>query len=142
MPAGLTLDIDFINQELKRRQGGYGRGGRQAIEDDSVEFLAGVRHGVTTGAPIVENLKSKCLVLFAVCSTLPHLASQRKKIGKPFAMLVMILQSIVQTMQLVKRSLNTFALPRPTRTPLEEHVKHMFLDVQSVSAHAHHGNQN
>ena len=59
MPAGLTLDIDFINQELKRRQGGYGRGGRQAIEDDSVEFLAGVRHGVTTGAPIVVHIVNK-----------------------------------------------------------------------------------
>lgn len=59
MPAGLTLDIDFINQELKRRQGGYGRGGRQAIEEDNVEFLAGVRHGVTTGAPIIVHIVNK-----------------------------------------------------------------------------------
>ena len=59
MPAGLTLDTDFINQELKRRQGGYGRGGRQAIEDDKVAFLAGVRHGVTTGAPIIVHIVNK-----------------------------------------------------------------------------------
>ncbi len=59
MPAGLTLDIDFINQELKRRQGGYGRGGRQAIEDDKIAFLAGVRHGITTGAPIVASVVNK-----------------------------------------------------------------------------------
>ena len=53
IPADLRLDIPFINAELKRRQGGYGRGGRQEIESDKVEFLAGVRNGVTTGAPIV-----------------------------------------------------------------------------------------
>ncbi len=59
IPAGLTLDISFINTELKRRQGGYGRGGRQAIESDQVEFLAGVRHGVTTGAPIIVQIINK-----------------------------------------------------------------------------------
>ncbi len=58
LPAGLTLDLDFINHELHRRQGGYGRGGRQAIEKDQAEFLAGVRHGVTTGAPLVVQIKN------------------------------------------------------------------------------------
>jgi chorismate synthase len=53
IPADLRVDIPFINAELKRRQGGYGRGGRQAIESDEVEFLAGIRNGTTTGAPIV-----------------------------------------------------------------------------------------
>lgn len=53
MPAGVELDVDFINAELARRQGGYGRGARQKIEDDRVTFLAGVRYGHTTGAPIV-----------------------------------------------------------------------------------------
>lgn len=56
VPADLLLDIPFINTELRRRQGGYGRGGRQAIERDEVEFLAGVRHGTTTGAPIVVQI--------------------------------------------------------------------------------------
>jgi chorismate synthase len=59
MPAGLTLDIEFINSELKRRQGGYGRGGRQAIEDDRVVFLSGIRCGVTTGAPLVLQIVNK-----------------------------------------------------------------------------------
>lgn len=59
LPAGLTLDIAFINTELQRRQGGYGRGGRQAIESDQVEFLAGVRCGVTTGAPLVVQIINK-----------------------------------------------------------------------------------
>jgi chorismate synthase len=52
MPAGLQLDIDALNAQLRRRQGGYGRGRRMAIESDHVEILAGVRHGRTTGAPI------------------------------------------------------------------------------------------
>ncbi|MGH9789563.1 MAG: chorismate synthase [Candidatus Acidiferrales bacterium] len=52
LPAGLAVDFEFINRELHRRQLGYGRGGRQKIEKDSVEALAGVRHGQTIGAPV------------------------------------------------------------------------------------------
>ena len=59
LPAGLTLDMDFINNELHRRQGGYGRGGRQAIESDNAVFLAGIRNGVTTGAPLVIQIVNK-----------------------------------------------------------------------------------
>ncbi|MBC8202116.1 MAG: chorismate synthase [Planctomycetes bacterium] len=59
IPAGLTLDVDFINNELLRRQGGYGRGGRQAIEQDKAVFLSGVRLGVTTGAPLVVQIANK-----------------------------------------------------------------------------------
>jgi chorismate synthase len=59
LPAGLRLDLEFINAELKRRQGGYGRGGRQAIEEDKAILLAGVRQGVTTGAPLVVQILNK-----------------------------------------------------------------------------------
>lgn len=52
MPAGVAVDVAFINAELKRRQGGYGRGGRQKIEEDKAEILSGVRMGRTIGAPI------------------------------------------------------------------------------------------
>jgi chorismate synthase len=52
MPAGLRIDFDYVNRELKRRQGGYGRGGRMKIETDTAQFLSGVRHGETIGAPI------------------------------------------------------------------------------------------
>ncbi|MFX3617186.1 MAG: chorismate synthase [Sporolactobacillus sp.] len=58
LPSGLTIDRTEINAELKRRQKGYGRGRRMAIESDQVDILSGVRHGRTTGAPItlaVEN---------------------------------------------------------------------------------------
>ena len=51
-PAGLAVDMDAINADLALRQGGYGRGGRQRIETDHVEFHSGVLHGTTTGAPI------------------------------------------------------------------------------------------
>lgn len=59
MPAGLDLDLELINGELRRRQGGYGRGARQKIETDSATFLAGVRRGCTTGAPIVIQIANK-----------------------------------------------------------------------------------
>jgi chorismate synthase len=52
MPAGLCVDFDCLNRELKRRQGGYGRGGRMKIESDTAQFLSGVRHGRTIGSPI------------------------------------------------------------------------------------------
>ena len=59
MPAGLQLDIDALNAQLRRRQGGYGRGRRMAIESDHVEILTGVRHGRTTGAPIALLVRNR-----------------------------------------------------------------------------------
>jgi chorismate synthase len=59
MPAGLELDIDALNVQLRRRQGGYGRGRRMAIESDQAEILAGVRHGRTTGAPIALLIRNR-----------------------------------------------------------------------------------
>ena len=58
LPSGLIVDSEFVNRELHRRQLGFGRGGRQKIEKDHAQFLAGVRHGRTIGAPIailIEN---------------------------------------------------------------------------------------
>lgn len=51
-PAGLAVDFDQVNRDLRRRQKGYGRGGRQKIERDEAQFLSGIRGGVTLGAPI------------------------------------------------------------------------------------------
>lgn len=59
VPAGLPLTAEDINTDLKRRQGGYGRGSRMQIETDRVEITAGVRHGKTTGAPITLNVTNK-----------------------------------------------------------------------------------
>jgi chorismate synthase len=51
-PAGLTIDLAAINHDLRLRQGGYGRGGRQKLEQDEVEVLAGTWQGITLGSPL------------------------------------------------------------------------------------------
>jgi chorismate synthase len=59
IPEGVTIDQPFIDGELRRRQGGYGRGGRQKIETDHAEFLSGVRLGKTIGSPIAIEIINK-----------------------------------------------------------------------------------
>lgn len=59
VPSGIFIDVDFINNELARRQVGYGRGGRMLIEKDKIKILSGVRHGYTTGAPICIEVINK-----------------------------------------------------------------------------------
>lgn len=59
MPAGVPLLADEVNAQLHRRQQGYGRGRRMAIERDAVEFLSGVRAGETTGAPIAMRVENR-----------------------------------------------------------------------------------
>lgn len=59
IPSGLALSTDDINKELKRRQMGYGRGGRMKIESDRVEILSGVRWGKTIGSPIAILIENK-----------------------------------------------------------------------------------
>ena len=58
LPSGLCIDIDFINTELRKRQSGYGRGGRMKIETDAIEIKSGVRFGKTTGAPVCIEIKN------------------------------------------------------------------------------------
>ena len=59
LPAGVPVDLEFVQRELHRRQLGHGRGGRQKIEKDTAEFLAGVRHGKTIGAPIAIRIENR-----------------------------------------------------------------------------------
>src|SRR5262250_60397 len=59
MPAGLSVDLDFVNHELWRRQQGYGRGGRMKIERDTARVLSGVRHGKTIASPIAVLLENR-----------------------------------------------------------------------------------
>src|SRR5438552_6476381 len=59
MPAGVTVEQEFIDRELWRRQQGYGRGGRMRIERDHAHILSGVRHGKTIGSPIAMLLENK-----------------------------------------------------------------------------------
>jgi chorismate synthase len=59
LPANLSVDFEFIDNELKRRQGGFGRGGRMKIEKDRVRFLSGVRHGKTLGSPVAMMIENR-----------------------------------------------------------------------------------
>jgi chorismate synthase len=59
LPAGVPVDMDLIARELHRRQLGFGRGGRQRIEKDQADILAGVRHGKTIGAPIALRVENR-----------------------------------------------------------------------------------
>jgi chorismate synthase len=58
-PAGVAVDVSPINVELRRRQGGYGRGGRQRIETDAVNILSGVWKGLTLGSPIALEVPNR-----------------------------------------------------------------------------------
>ncbi len=59
LPAGVPVDLDFVNRELWRRQQGYGRGGRMKIESDKAHVLSGVRHGKTIGSPIAIEIVNR-----------------------------------------------------------------------------------
>ena len=59
IPAGLALDLDAITRDLRRRQGGYGRGRRMAIESDRADILSGVRTGETIGGPIAMMIENR-----------------------------------------------------------------------------------
>lgn len=59
LPAGVPVDLEFVNRELWRRQQGYGRGGRMKIETDKAHILSGVRHGKTIGSPVAIELVNR-----------------------------------------------------------------------------------
>ncbi len=58
-PAGVHLNTELIDAELHRRQGGYGRGGRQHLESDHVDVLSGIWRGITLGSPIALMVPNK-----------------------------------------------------------------------------------
>ncbi|MFP5276653.1 MAG: chorismate synthase [Acidobacteriota bacterium] len=59
LPAGVPIDLEFVNRELWRRQQGYGRGGRMKIETDKAHVLSGIRHGKTIGSPIAIEIVNR-----------------------------------------------------------------------------------
>ena len=86
VPAGLTLSVEAINQELARRQGGYGRGGRMKIEKDQVRITSGVRHGKTLGSPItmiVENRDWKNWQKVMSVESVEEKAEKLRRVAKP-----------------------------------------------------------
>ncbi|EHJ53058.1 chorismate synthase [Streptococcus macacae] len=82
VPAGLPLTADYINTELKRRQGGYGRGGRMKIESDQVEITSGVRHGVTIGSPITLNVTNRDFKNWTEIMSAADIEEKKKSIRK------------------------------------------------------------
>ena len=59
MPAGLKINLELVNKELKRRQSGFGRGKRMQIENDRAEILSGLKNNVTLGSPITILIQNK-----------------------------------------------------------------------------------
>ena len=59
LPYGVPVDLDYVNRELKRRQGGYGRGARMKMEQDLAEVIGGLRHGKCLGSPIALQINNR-----------------------------------------------------------------------------------
>ncbi|MBK9156114.1 MAG: chorismate synthase [Chloracidobacterium sp.] len=78
LPAGMPVDIGLVDEELWRRQQGYGRGGRMKIESDRVEVLSGIRHGKTLGSPVALKIENRDFVHWQEVMSDSELAEQPK----------------------------------------------------------------
>lgn len=105
VPAGIEIDVDFINNELKRRQGGVGRGDRMKIEFDEIEIKSGVRFGKTTGAPICLEIKNKDFENW---------------------------QKIMSTQETDRNSEKAFTAPRPGHADFAGAIKYDLKDLRDV----------
>jgi chorismate synthase len=86
LPAGVEIDFAYVDRELKRRMGGYGRGGRMKIERDRAQFLSGVRHGRTIGSPItvlIENHDWKNWTQAMAVEGSPEASAQYRPLSQP-----------------------------------------------------------
>ena len=79
LPAHVPVDFVYVNRELKRRMGGYGRGGRMKIESDAAQFLSGVRHGETIGSPIAILIENRDWKNWQESMSVEDLAETREK---------------------------------------------------------------
>lgn len=82
LPAGLSIDAEEINYELKRRQGGYGRGGRMKIETDTVEITSGIRHGKTLGSPVTLIVKNDDFKNWQIVMGVEMVSDREKKMRR------------------------------------------------------------
>jgi chorismate synthase len=88
LPAGVPIDQQLLDRELRRRQLGYGRGGRMKIEQDHAEIINGVRHGLTLGSPVTLMIENKdwqnwTAVMAAEVREIPAEKSRRLKRPRP-----------------------------------------------------------
>ncbi len=103
-PSNLKVDLDFINNELRRRQGGYGRGGRMKIESDKAEILSGLRFGKTLGTPISFLVRNK---------DWENWTDEMASFGKP------------------NKSMEKVSIPRPGHADLVGVAKYNFNDIRN-----------
>lgn len=82
-PSNVPINIDKINADLKRRQMGYGRGGRMKIEQDSIEILSGIRDGKTLGSPIAFVIRNRDYINWEKHMNPVKIEDDSKKITKP-----------------------------------------------------------
>ncbi len=80
MPSGVTINTKKVNNELRRRQQGYGRGGRMKIERDEIEILSGVRHGMSIGSPIAIMIMNRDFIHWKDVMSIEHLDSEAKNL--------------------------------------------------------------
>ena len=105
LPAGLFIDEEFINEELKKRQGGKGRGERQKIEADKIDITSGVRFGKTIGSPLTLEIKNNDWENWSkIMSTNPKDESDEK----------------------------SFTIPRPGHADLTGAIKYNHSDLRNV----------
>jgi chorismate synthase len=85
IPAGLPLSADTVNLQLKRRMGGYGRGGRMRIEADEARFLSGLRFGKSLGSPIALMIENRDWVHWSAAMALerPRFAADARRVSRP-----------------------------------------------------------
>ncbi|MGB7621315.1 MAG: chorismate synthase, partial [Terriglobia bacterium] len=86
LPADVPVDLDYINEELARRQGGYGRGARMKIEKDQARILSGVRFGRTIGSPVTLQIENRDWVNWQVAMNTeaePAEKTERKTVVRP-----------------------------------------------------------
>jgi len=86
LPAGVPVVVDRIDHELRRRQQGYGRGGRMKIENDHAEIVAGVRHSLTIGAPIAILIRNRDWQNWSEAlpvETFPGAGEKERKVTRP-----------------------------------------------------------
>src|SRR5690606_22335107 len=84
LPADLDITEHEVNTELKRRQKGYGRGGRMLIETDTAEFLSGVRNGKTFGSPVSFYIENKDYENWQqIMDSGPNAIIEERKVSRP-----------------------------------------------------------
>ena len=109
LPAGLEVDSSFIDRDMARRQGGYGRGGRMKIESDQVRLTGGVRHGLTMGGPVCLIIENRDFANWQIAMSV-----ELPSAGAPLA------------------EFRSITKPRPGHADLAGALKHDLRDIRNV----------